>query len=406
MKVKFIFLLLISFIFCKNSFSKDYEREIQELQDQINKLSQEVKNQSNNNNNKLNNFLNGIKISGRLHIDADWYDKNDKLKSYNVNSYNDKFSIRRARFTISKEMNNFLFQFEGNFDKDRTYLGETFIGYNFNEDMMLRFGQIIAPAFMEREKSSNTIATIDSNSFTRIGWLSSYLIGLNFVWKADNFGLSTGIFGNGTNVENKMQDDMNYNFSFRTYYTPIRNEKYVIHLGLDLMYQDYNNDPINNSNDVDVNYYYGLELGLQYKFINFTSEYIKNYYKYDRSRFDGKKFNFDGLSAELIVNFTGEHKIYNKAGYFGGIKVKNPLSKGGAGAFQGVLRYSFANGKDRNGTFVDNIGSHYDYTVGFTWIPEDYIRLLINYSINGVASTNYTYKGKYDAFKIELRMFF
>ena len=203
MKVKFIFLLLISFIFCKNSFSKDYEREIKELQDQINKLSQEVKDQNNNNNNKLNNFLNGIKISGRLHIDADWYNKNDKLKSYNINSYNDKFSIRRARFTISKEMNNFLFQFEGNFDKDRTYLGETFIGYSFNDDMMLRFGQIIAPAFMEREKSSNTMATIDSNSFTRIGWLSSYLIGLNFVWKADNFGLSTGIFGNGTNVENK-----------------------------------------------------------------------------------------------------------------------------------------------------------------------------------------------------------
>lgn len=405
MKIKFIFLLFIFFVLCKNSFSKDYEDEINSLQNQINELNREIK-KKDNNNDKLNSFLNGLKISGRLHIDANWYDENNVLKSYNVNEYNDKFSIRRARFTISKEMNNFVFQFEGNFDKDRAYLGETFIGYNFNDNMSLRFGQIITPAFMEREKSSNTMATIDFNSFTKMGWFPSYLMGLNFVWKTDKFGLSGGIFGNGTNVENKLEDDMNYNFSFRTYYTPIRNEKYVIHLGLDLMYQNYNDDPTNNSNKVNNSYYYGLELGLQYKFINFTSEYIKNYYEYDKSRFDGKNFNFDGLSAELTVTFTGEHKVYNKSGYFGGIKVKNPLSKGGAGAFQGVLRYSFADGKDKNGIFIDNIGSHYDYTIGFTWIPEDYVRLLINYSINGVTGTNYIYKGKYNAFKIELRMFF
>ncbi len=393
---------------CKNSFSKDYEKEIKELQNQINELDKEIKKKSNNSSggDRLNSLLDGLKISGRIHVDANWYDENSKLKSYDVNDYNDKFSIRRARFTISKEMDDFIFQFEGNFDKDRAYLGETFIGYSFNDEMMLKFGQVIAPAFMEREKSSNTMATIDFNSFTKMGWFSSYLIGLNFVWKTDEFGLSTGIFGNGTSVENKLEDDMDYNFTFRTYYTPIRNETYVVHLGLDLMYQNYNNDRVNNPNMVEKSYYYGLELGLQYRFINFTSEYIKNYYEYDRSRFDGKKFNFDGLSAELIVTFTGEHKIYNKSGYFGGIKVKNPLSKGGAGAFQGVFRYSLADGKDRNGIFIDNIGSHYDYTIGLTWIPEDYIRLLINYSINSVTDTNYAYKGKYNAFKIELRMFF
>jgi len=399
---RFIFLLSVFFIIYTSSFAKDYEGEIKSLQSQINKLNEKI----NTNNSKLSNILNGLEISGRLHVDASWYDENNTLKSYNVNEYNDKFSIRRARFTILKKMNDFTFQFEGNFDKDRAYLGETFIGYSFNDDMMLRFGQVIAPAFMEREKSTNTMATIDFNSFTAMGWFSSYLIGLNFVWKADKFGLSTGIFGNGTNIENRLEDDMDYNFSFRTYYTPIRNKKYVIHLGLDLMYQNYNNDPINNANNVDKSYYYGLELGLQYRFINFIGEYIKNYYEYDLSRFDGKKFNFDGCSVQLTVTFTGESRSYNKSGYFGGIEVKNPISKGGVGAFQGVLRYSFANGKDRNGIFIDNIGSHYDYTVGLTWIPEDYVRLLINYSINGITDANYVYKGKYNAFKVELRMFF
>lgn len=403
-KLKFIITLILLCVISNIAQADDYDYKIKDLQEQIYELKKII---NSNKSNSKNDIINGLKVEGRIHVNGSWYKKNQELKSYNTDSdYNDKFSIKRARLTISKEIKNFLFQIEGNFDGDNAYLGETFIGYKINNEMTLKFGQIISPSFIEREKSSNTMATIDSNAIEQLGWIPEYLIGLNYLWKSDKFGLSTGIFGNGTNNENELENDMNYNLSFRTFYTPIRNYNYVVHFGLDLSYQNYRKNKTDNPEQISQSYYYGLELAFKYKFMTLTNEYIKNYYKYEKDRFNGNIFNFYGLSSEFTINLTGEITSYNNAGYFDEINVKHPISKGGFGAFQTVFRYSFANGKDISHGFLDNIGTKYDYTIGLTWIPENNIRLLINYSKNFITAPNYSYKGKYDAFKIELRAYF
>ncbi len=403
-KLKFVITLILLCVISNIAQADDYDYKIKDLQEQIYELKKII---NSNKSNSKNDIINGLKVEGRIHVNGSWYKKNQELKSYNTDSdYNDKFSIKRARLTISKEIKNFLFQIEGNFDGDNAYLGETFIGYKINNEMTLKFGQIISPSFIEREKSSNTMATIDSNAIEQLGWIPEYLIGLNYLWKSDKFGLSTGIFGNGTNNENELENDMNYNLSFRTFYTPIRDYNYVVHFGLDLSYQNYKKDKINNPEQISQSYYYGLELAFKYKFMTLTNEYIKNYYKYEKDRFNGNRFNFYGLSSEFTINLTGEVTSYNNAGYFDEINVNHPISKGGFGAFQAVFRYSFANGKDTSHGFLDNIGTKYDYTIGLTWIPENNIRLLMNYSKNFITAPNYSYKGKYDAFKIELRAYF
>ena len=406
-KLKFILFLIFYISIISDLFAKSYEYEIENLQNQINELNKKLEENNKENNKNLYKLLNNLEINGRIHIDGSWYNENKQLKATDQSSsYKDKFSIRRVRLTVSKKINNFLFQLEGNFDGDKAYLGETFIGYNINENMIIRVGQIIFPSFIEREKSSNTMATIDSNAVEQLGWISEYLIGLNYLWTTDSFGFSTGIFGNGTNNENELENDMNYNFSLRTFYTPIRTYNYLIHLGFDSSYQNYRKDLHNNPNQISESFYYGIELAFKYKFMTLTNEYIKMYYKYEDDRFNGNTFNFDGFSTEFTINFTGERTEYSRYGYFDAIDVKRPISNGGFGAFQGILRYSFANGKDISHGFLNNIGSRYDYTIGLTWIPENNIRLLINYSKNSITGENYSYKGKYDAFKIELRMFY
>lgn len=407
MRTKYTLLAIFALI-SSNAFSNEYKDDINNLQKQIDELNKKISNQSNNTR-SLDKFLDGFKVNGRIHVTGNWYDEDNELKSYDSNDYNDRLSIKRARFAISKDINDFEFHFEGNFDKDRSYLGETYLAYNLDKNSALRVGQITNPSFMEREKSTNTMSEIECNSFIRIGWIPSYLIGLNYYNYSDDFGLSTGIFGNGTSFEGKLQNNTSYNFSFRSFYTPIRDDKTVIHLGFDFAYQDYKHDTVNNPGNVDNNYYFGLEAGLRYKIFNWNTEYIKTFYKYERDTFDGKKFNFDGISTELVLSLTGEYRQYSKAGYFTGVKVKNPLSKGGYGAFETAFRYSRAYGEDSRGSFTDNIGSRYDYTFGINWFPEDYFMILVDYSINSIKNSplkDSGSRGKYNAFNVEFRMFF
>ena len=410
MRTKFLFIIGILFTI-NNLFADNYNQQIQNLQKQLDELSKKIELQEKQRN-KNYNILDGLSFNGRLHTGATWYNENDELKEYNNNSFNNNATVKRARLNVKKQINDFSLNLEINYQKNRISLGDAYIGYSINDKNFFKIGQSMIPAFMEREKSTNTMATITFNAPESLGWVAGYLIGVDYVYYGNRSGLSMGVFGNGTNNDSQLENDMNYNFSFRNFYTPIKNKNWLLHLGYDFMYQDYNESVRYNPTKIDYSYFYGLEFALQYKFMDISSEFIKMYRKYEKdSRFGKANFDFDGFSTEFVVNFTGEKRNYSqKGGYIAGVKVKNPVSKGGYGAWQGVLRYSFADGKDTNKGIINNIGCQYDYTVGISWIPENYIMILFNYSKNGITKTNnvgnYTAKGKYDAFAIEARMFF
>lgn len=393
--------LFLFFLLNNKLYAYDYQDKITNLQKQIDELKLKIYNQETKQTN-LSNFIDGLKFSGRLHVNSSWYDADKSLSKL----YKDKTEIKRAKFGFTKAIDNFEIKMDVNFDRDNTYLSDAYLKYNFNVNNSIKFGQITPPTFMEKEKSSNNMATIDSSIYSANGWFDSYIIGLNYVFIEENMGLTTGIFTKGSSNSNRTDNSSNYNILIRNYYTPIRNKDFILHIGYNFSYQDYTNNLNVNKQYIKNRYYYDLELAFQYKFININSEFVKLYYKYDDIRFDGNKFNFDGLMTELVINFTGESRKYNKSGYFGGIDVKHPLSKGGFGSFQGVFSYSIANGKDISGGYLNNIGSGYNYIFGINWIPENYFRILFNYSINSITKRDYTNAGKYNAFKIEARMYF
>ncbi|MDQ3139328.1 MAG: porin [Pseudomonadota bacterium] len=81
-----------------------------------------------------------------------------------------------------------------------------------------------------------------------------------------------------------------------------------------------------------------------------------------------------GGYAELGYYFTGETRGY-KGGQFDRTKVLRPLGNGGAGAFQLNLRYDHLDLID-NGVIG---GKQAGYQASLIWIPQDYVRFLINY---------------------------
>lgn len=89
---------------------------------------------------------------------------------------------------------------------------------------------------------------------------------------------------------------------------------------------------------------------------------------------------FFGASVEAGVYLTDDTREY-KAGIFKGIKVKNPLNKGGLGALQFNLRYDHL---DLNADTVIG-GIQNSYQASLIWTPIDQVRFLVNY-----ARLNYT----------------
>lgn len=84
---------------------------------------------------------------------------------------------------------------------------------------------------------------------------------------------------------------------------------------------------------------------------------------------------FFGGYAELGYFLTGESRGY-RAGKFDRTRVADPLSEGGAGAFQINLRFDHL---DLDDSGVQG-GRQAGYMASLIWIPEDHVRFLLNYA--------------------------
>jgi phosphate-selective porin OprO/OprP len=109
----------------------------------------------------------------------------------------------------------------------------------------------------------------------------------------------------------------------------------------------------------------------------------------------GSNPSFWGVYFEVGYFLTGEIRGY-KNGTWDRTKVLKPFSKGGMGAFQvvgrvdyldldtgklhGAPRHNFLTGANSTTADYTRGGTQLGLQAGLTWIPEDYLRFLINYS--------------------------
>jgi phosphate-selective porin OprO/OprP len=101
--------------------------------------------------------------------------------------------------------------------------------------------------------------------------------------------------------------------------------------------------------------------------------------------FSASNPDFFSWYAEVGYFLTGESRGY-KNGVWDRTKVKNPVSKGGMGAFQINARYDHLDLQDAGlqaggvGTSLARGGEQDIYQASLIWIPIDYVRFLLQYS--------------------------
>jgi phosphate-selective porin OprO/OprP len=88
---------------------------------------------------------------------------------------------------------------------------------------------------------------------------------------------------------------------------------------------------------------------------------------------------FNGWYADASWFLTGETRPYDK-GVFGRVKVKNPIFKGGPGAWQLAGRYDVVDLSDNGGFVCAACGVQETWLVGVNWYLNDYARLMLNYN--------------------------
>lgn len=390
MKNKFKMLCLaglLSTMYSNNlQAATSYDAKLQDLQKQINELKKV-------NNSSALSLLDGLDIGGRIHVNGTWYEDGGS-----------DLSVNRARLTVNKVMNNWELQLQADFASNGVYLEENYLAYHFNDNSSIKIGQSLIPGFLEREKTTDDMSAILWNSEERLGWIPSYLIGVNYAYRSDDLGVSLGVYGNGVDNEGKVDNYVNYNTAGRVWYSPINTDEAVVMLGLNSMYQSMKGESSTGEYSysqyaVSKQFNFGIELFLQYNSVYLASEYLNASFEFDNAPSSSYKTT-DTFSTEFVWNITGEKTYYDGwYGVYGGVDVANPVSKGGLGAFQFVARYSFADGKDNY-----LLGTE-DYTLGINWLPESNVKFLLGYS--KIKDTDYAgNEDKYDLYQVEARYAF
>ncbi|HET6376587.1 MAG TPA: porin [Methylocella sp.] len=158
---------------------------------------------------------------------------------------------------------------------------------------------------------------------------------------------------------------------------------------------------------------YSVEAVASYGPFSITGEYLGMHYDRDAALITyfhapgGTSINFSGWYAYATWYLTGESRAaayvtYEKnperPGTFGQIKILNPLSAGGWGAWELAARISAINLNDGSFLFLQppgtrsNIqgGRQTDFTLGLNWYPEIGIRFMANWVNVLQYSANYT----------------
>jgi phosphate-selective porin OprO/OprP len=115
--------------------------------------------------------------------------------------------------------------------------------------------------------------------------------------------------------------------------------------------------------------------------ISVQGEYVHSFVQQDGTRLE---LDFDGAYAALSWFLTGESRVYDgRSGVFTRVSPKRNFTlKGGSGAFELAGRWSFIDlDSNPNRLALGGVrgGRETDYTFGFNWYANPYLRLMFNY---------------------------
>ena len=334
-----------------------------------------------------------VKGSGRLFIDYGYLSENTTFQeNYGALEDNNLLRLKSAEFNVSGTLfQNTEFKFKAEFAGNKVSVREGFVGFkNLPGVGTLRVGYIYEPlrfsslssskysSFMERSKNhgfspKNNLGAVVFNDF------------LN-----DRLSAQAGVFHNGSNSKDNLQDNDGYAITSRVVGLPYVGEQKLLHLGAGFSYRkpdskeyvipsaigSYLSDKklkaevLSDVNNINL---LNLEAVYIHKAVAFQTEYI-----IANVHTDLDNFQFWNYYAEVSWFLTGESKNYS-GGYKGFSRLKPNRNfgsdKNGIGAWEIAGRYSKTDLTD--GMVQGGIQS--EFLLGLNWHLNPYTRLMIDY---------------------------
>ncbi len=327
-----------------------------------------------------------MKMRGRIF--TDWGSISD-----NSGKVADTTEFRAARLGIEGIiMKDIKYRFEVDFAGGNSNVKDAYMEWSL-KPISIAVGQYKVPVSLEEQTSSRYITFIERSGITdAFGFGRNIGIAANFIQK--DFTIKAGIF-QGNFAENSNKEGRTYAVR-STYAARLKNA--LIHIGTSAFHRDndqgiltkrYRQRPhhhLSPSRYVDTgnlnsksDTFFGAEFGAVFGPLSAQAEW--GWMKSNAATSTGIDANFSGGYVDVSYIITGESRSY-KGGVFDRIKVANPVSSGGSGAFQIAARYDVIDLTDK----VANVlgGKQTSYIVGMNWHLNNYTRVMANYSNSNI----------------------
>jgi phosphate-selective porin len=370
----------------------DLQREILELNERLDKIEEDrekIRSSS-------GGALSDIKFNGRLFIDF-INRSNDEGYSPNLvgvaNNRYTNLAVDTARLGFVKKLSDkssFAVRFRVKSGAG-VILDTAYFNYKITPKLSLDIGaNLLASYGLMNESSTNDLLLLNGNPGGYSLWdlILASNSGAKLNYTGDNYGISVAVLGNGYSLDINKQNTALFNT--RIYANPYKNGDNVIHIGASYYREEIDkpNAAIPTTGDNSSPYYdlkeitnFGFEFALNYNWFNLQAEYLSAQ-AVPLNKLYRKQFALSGSYVQATFSLTGETIRYG-GGYFGSVKVKNPVNKGGLGAFE--LVFAFANSdlqddKASDPSLAFDYGKNKEYAVALNWLPADYIRIILEYS--------------------------
>jgi len=315
-----------------------------------------------------------LRIGGRLHVDAAKFDDE-------VTSLDDDVILRRARIALAGRYHD---DWRLALDYD---LGEVsgfknaWIRYAGFNNTYITLGNQVAPFSLEERTSSNNITLMErslSNAFS-----PGFLMGATVRIYGKKWTATGGVYGDELNDRQRRKGD-GTSVAARVTYTPVRNKRHLLHLGVSSEYRNLGNNEVRfrsrpesfatkqklidtrtivNADDLAT---LGLEAAWRGGPFSMQGEYVRTAV----SRSNAKSLNFDGGYVLASYFLTHTRRGYRRtSGSFGNIAGNEQ------NAWEVAARYSNVNLND------DDIfgGKEENVTLGLNWYINQNFRVMLNY---------------------------
>jgi phosphate-selective porin OprO/OprP len=328
-----------------------------------------------------------FKPRGRLQLDAGWVGRPDGVTDRSLGFANE---IRRARLGVEGTVpGGFGYKFELDFADNNVEITDALLSYDASARLGLVIGQHNGFQSLEELTSSRFLSFMERAAFTD-AFNFERRLGVSATYTSGNVIASAGVFtDNVTDLANDENDALG--FDARLVFAPkVGNAQ--LHFGGSAHLRDngdlavtgittrYRQRPLVHTTDVrflatpalavkkETNY------GLEAAAISGPFHAAGEVHWLKANRLAGVDPTFFGGYAEVGYYLTGETRGY-KNGQFDRTKVLKPVGQGGFGAVQINLRYDHLDLND--GGILG--GRQRGYQASLVWIPQDYVRFLLNY---------------------------